>query len=234
MLLGLLFGRRMSAALDELTTAIRTMGTQRTLRQEVPVRSNDEIGVLAAAFNEMSAELTRAHGELRELSICDPLTGLYNRRHFNEQAAHLYQQALRYNRPLTVMVGDLDHFKQINDNFSHAVGDEVLRRIGTLLREHNRKSDLLARHGGEEFVIAFPETSLAHAASHCEQLRRLIEAAPWHEVHPELRVTMSIGLSDDLASGSIERMLHQADGQLYAAKHAGRNCIQPAPLPAFA
>ena len=233
-LLGLVFGRRMSATLDELTEAIHTMRMQRELRQQVPVRRNDEIGILATAFNEMSSELAATHDELRELSICDPLTGLYNRRHFNEQAARLYEQAARYNHPLTVMVGDLDHFKQINDRHSHAVGDEVLRRVGALLRKHTRKSDIVARYGGEEFIIAFPETPLTQAAARCEHLRRLIEEAPWHEVHPDLRVTMSMGLSDNLDVGSVERMLDLADGLLYAAKHAGRNCIHPAPAPATA
>ncbi len=227
-LLGLLFGRRMSVTLDELTTAIHSMRNDGELQQQVQVRTKDELGELAAAFNQMSAELAFAHNELRELSIRDPLTQLYNRRHFNEQAGQLFQQAKRFGHPLSVMIADLDHFKQINDNFSHAMGDEVLRRVGTLLRQHSRKSDILARHGGEEFVILFAETTLHQAINHCEHLRQLIESQPWHELNPDLRVTMSIGVSADLNLGSIEKMLHQADDRLYAAKHAGRNRVEPA------
>lgn len=226
-LLGLLFGRRMSAALDELTTAIRAMPAAGELPQPLTPRSQDEIGDLAMAFNRMSAELNRTHGELRELSIRDALTGLYNRRHFDEQAAQLYQQALRYGHGLTVMVDDLDHFKQINDGFSHAVGDEVLRRVAQLLLQHTRKSDLLARYGGEEFVIAFAETGMEQAAQLCETLRRLIESQPWQEIQAGLRVTISMGLNADLSLGSVDRMLSAADTQLYAAKHAGRNRVEP-------
>ncbi len=225
-LLGLLLGRRMSAALDELTEAIRTMPANGELQQPVPQRSNDEIGDLAAAFNRMGADLMQSHAELRELSIRDPLTQLYNRRHFDAQAAQLFEQAVRYGHPLTVMVGDLDHFKQINDGFSHAVGDEVLRRVARLLLQHTRKSDLLARYGGEEFVIAFAETGMEQAAQQCETLRRLIENQPWQEMQAGLRVTISMGLNGDLSLGSIDKMLSAADSRLYAAKHAGRNRVE--------
>jgi diguanylate cyclase (GGDEF)-like protein len=228
-LLGLLLGRRMSAALDELAEAIRTMPASGELPQPVPQRSNDEIGDLAAAFNRMGADLMQSHAELRELSVRDPLTQLYNRRHFDAQAAQLFEQAVRYDHPLTVMVGDLDHFKQINDGFSHAVGDEVLRRVARLLQQHTRKSDLLARYGGEEFVIAFAETGMEQAAQQCETLRRLIENQPWQEIQAGLRVTISMGLNADLSLGSVDRMLSAADTQLYAAKHAGRNRVEPRP-----
>lgn len=199
------------------------------LEQQVPVRSNDEIGELASAFNSMSGRLAEAHRELRELSIRDPLTQLYNRRYFNEQCEKLYQQACRYDHPLTVMVGDLDHFKHINDSLSHAVGDDVLRHIGELLLAHSRTSDIVSRHGGEEFVIAFAETSLEQATKHCEALRKAIESHPWHLIHPELHVTMSMGLSDLRAAGSVEKMVNEADCRLYAAKAGGRNRIEPSP-----
>ncbi len=229
LVLGWVFGRRMSAALDALTAATRAMRADGELQQQVEITSRDEFGVLAGAFNRMSTELAEAHQELRELSVRDPLTHLYNRRHFNEQAERLFEQALRYQHPLSIMVGDLDHFKAINDNHSHAVGDEVLRRVGELMRKHTRKSDVLARHGGEEFVIAFAETPLHLAQQHCETLRRLIEEHPWHELKPGLRVTMSMGISDDLTLGSVERMLNDADHRLYAAKQHGRNRVDPPP-----
>lgn len=226
-LLGLLFARRMSGDLDRLTAAVRQMRQRGRLLEPVPVRSRDEIGSLTEAFNRMSEELSQAHEQLRELSIRDPLTQLYNRRHFNEQAARLFEQAQRYAHPLTLMIGDLDHFKQINDRFSHAVGDEVLRRVGRLLAEHVRKSDVVARYGGEEFVIAFAETTAEQAWQLCDNLRRAVEAHPWHEVHEELRVTMSMGLCGDLQLGSVERLLGEADANLYRAKHLGRNRVEP-------
>jgi len=240
--LGLLVSRRMSQSLSEMADAIRRMQADRERACPVPVRSRDEIGAQAQAFNDMNAELAQAHRELREsaeftarqseqlkeLSIRDPLTDLFNRRHFDAQAERLYAQARRYHHPLTVMVGDLDFFKQINDGFSHAVGDEVLRVIATLLREGTRQSDLVARYGGEEFVVLFPESSLAQAAQCCEKLRQRIEDYPWQDVHPGVAVTMSMGLCDRIEAGSVEKMLIEADDLLYQAKHGGRNRVLPA------
>jgi len=225
-LFGLLFGRRMSATLDELAAAIRSMRTKGASPQRVPVRTKDEIGMLAAAFNAMSRELAEAHDELKELSIRDPLTQLYNRRHFAEQAAKLSEQAHRHDRPLSIMVGDLDHFKAINDKFSHAVGDMVLCRVAELLRGNTRKGDILARHGGEEFVIAFAETSLEYAGVRCRELRRCIEEEPWEKIYEGLRVTMSMGVSGSVgAEADVEALLHEADLRLYEAKRGGRNRV---------
>ena len=228
-LLGLVVARRMSGDLDRLAAAVRQMRKRGRLQEPVPVRSRDEIGMLTEAFNRMSEELGQAHEQLRELSTRDPLTQLYNRRHLAEQATQLFEQAQRYGHPLTLMLGDLDHFKQINDTYSHAVGDEVLRRVGRLLAEHVRKSDVVARYGGEEFVIAFAETTEEQAWQLCDNLRRAVEAHPWREVHEELRVTMSMGLCSDLQQGSVERMLGEADAHLYRAKHLGRNRVEPVP-----
>jgi len=111
----------------------------------------------------MSKELAASHDRIRsqalllkELSIRDELTGLLNRRHFDEQAATLFAQAVRYKQPLTVVMCDLDRFKQINDRFSHAAGDVVLRHVAEILHSDTRASDVVARYGGEEFVILFP------------------------------------------------------------------------------
>lgn len=235
--LGAILGARLSMRLDKLTAAIRAMRPGE-LRQTVDIASNDEIGALAGAFNRMSAELAQAHEELQlsaakihqqaavleELSIRDPLTELFNRRYFDEQARRALAQARRYGHPFTLMIGDIDHFKPINDNFSHAKGDEVLRRVATILQSNTRDSDLVARYGGEEFVIAFPETAIAQAAALCEKLRRLIESHPWHEVHPDLNVTISMGLCGDTGE-PFETVLATADANLYRAKGAGRNRV---------
>jgi diguanylate cyclase (GGDEF)-like protein len=236
--LGLLVGNRLSRSLRRLTRAIAGM-EHGALRQHVEVGSHDEIGSLARAFNAMSDALAASHEalqasyqkisqqaeELRELAIRDALTQLYNRRHFDGYTPRLYEQSVRYTRPLSVMIGDIDFFKKINDRFSHATGDAVLREVGKLLREHTRASDVVARYGGEEFVIAFPETELTVAAEFCERLRQRIEAHPWQRIHPELAVTMSMGLSGDLSLGSVENMLKAADELLYQAKSTGRNRV---------
>lgn len=236
--LGIGMGAALSRPLRRLTVAIQAMELG-TLGQLVEVTSNDEVGVLATAFNHMSDQLNQQHqrlresygtiqeqaNHLRELSIRDALTQLYNRRHFDEQGNQLYEQATRYGRPLSVMIGDIDFFKRINDGFSHAMGDSVLRQIGLCLREHTRASDVVARYGGEEFVIAFPETPLPVAVMLCERLRQAIEAFDWTTLHPNLAVTMSMGVDGDLSRGGLEAMLNAADGLLYQAKHSGRNRV---------
>lgn len=227
LILGLFSGRRLIVTLKDLTRAIRKIKMDGELQDEVKIRSTDEIGELARAFNVMNAELNRSHAKLRELSIRDPLTGLFNRRHFDEQAVSVYNQANRYSHPLSVMVGDLDYFKQINDRFSHAMGDTVLVNVADILRSGVRGTDLVARYGGEEFVILFPETAFSDAVHVCEKLRTAIENHPWSEIEPELKVTMSMGLCDDLDQGSFAKMLDVADEHLYRAKEEGRNRIVP-------
>lgn len=238
LVLGVLLSRGLGRTLGHLTGAVRAMHGG-SLLQRVPVEGKDEVAELAAAFNAMSEKLARTHEELseshqtilaqaeqmRELSVRDALTKLHNRRHFDEQACTLFSHAVRHKRPLSVVIGDIDFFKKINDQFSHATGDAVLRQVGEILRSHMRLSDLVARYGGEEFVIAFPETELPQAAALCDKLRAMIEAFPWHQVHPELKVTMSMGVYADLAAGTAEAMLQKADALLYRAKETGRNRV---------
>ncbi|WP_332855027.1 sensor domain-containing diguanylate cyclase [Duganella sp. S19_KUP01_CR8] len=238
LVLGVLLSRGLSRKLSHLTGAVRAMHGG-SLLQRVPVEGKDEVATLASAFNDMSEQLARSHEELkeshqtilaqaeqmRELSVRDALTKLHNRRHFDEQATTLFSHAVRYQRPLSVVIGDIDFFKRINDQFSHATGDAVLRQVGEILRSHMRLSDLVARYGGEEFVIAYPETELPQAAALCDKLRNMIESFPWHEVHPDLKVTMSMGVYADLAAGTAEAMLQKADALLYRAKQTGRNRV---------
>lgn len=238
LVLGWIFGNRLSGALRRLTSAVEAV-SDGELKQHVVVKSRDEVGVLAAAFNRMSDEIVRSHTDLREshdqirrqaeqlkeLSIRDALTKLHNRRYFDEQARQLLEMAVRYDHPFSVMIGDIDFFKKINDKFSHAMGDAVLKQVAEILRGSIRASDIVARYGGEEFVIAFPETPLQQAAAVCEALRVKIEEYPWHELNPDLKVTMSMGLNADIHLGSVDAMLTSADGLLYYAKNAGRNRV---------
>jgi len=236
--LGLLLSGGLSRRLQGLTGAIRAMHGS-ALQQQVPAEGKDEVALLARAFNDMSTRLAASHAELqesnrkvleqaaqlRELSVRDALTQLYNRRHFDEQASTLFKQAMRHKRPLSLVIADIDYFKRINDQYTHAVGDAVLRQIGEILRTHMRLSDLVARYGGEEFVLALPETGGPQARALCDKLRGLIENYPWHTLHTELRVTMSMGVCSDLAAGSADAMLRKADVLLYRAKEAGRNRV---------
>jgi two-component system cell cycle response regulator len=239
LILGYWYASYLTFSLRNLTQAVQAMG-KGDLRQEVQIQSFDEVGMLAKEFNKMSKELAVSDAELREsyaqiakqtellreLSVRDELTKLYNRRYFDRQGEYLFNQAVRYHRPFSVMIGDIDYFKKINDEFSHAVGDIVLRHIGLIMTSKVRSSDLVARYGGEEFVIAFPETNILQAKATCEALRLRIEHYPWYEIQPNLKVTMSMGLCGDTKVESIHKMIQVADEMLYKAKNEGRNQIQ--------
>jgi diguanylate cyclase (GGDEF)-like protein len=236
--LGILLGNYLSSNLQRLTKAIRHLQTG-ALGKQIEIKSKDEVGELAQAFNHMSEELARSHAELkasnkkiaeqadilRELSLRDALTHLHNRRHFDEQAGKLFIHAKRSARPLTIMMGDIDHFKQINDKFSHAIGDKVLRTVGEILRAQTRTTDLVARYGGEEFVIAFVDTPLEHAHQLCDKLRAHIAAHDWSEIHPQLTVTISIGVAQLERDHNLDQVMQNADEQLYRAKASGRNQV---------
>jgi two-component system, cell cycle response regulator len=234
--LGFFFSGRLSANIRKLAHAIQAMRAG-NLRQHVDVGTRDEIGFLGHSFNQMSEELAHSHdlikqqaSQLRELSIRDETTLLHNRRYFDDQAAIAYFQAQRYGRPFSVCVGDLDHFKQINDRFSHATGDAVLRHVGRILAASTRESDIVARYGGEEFVIAFPETPAADAFATCERIRRRIAEHPWHEIHPDLKVTVTFGIDADATRARLEQMVEAADAQLYEGKRSGRNRVVFVPM----
>lgn len=163
---------------------------------------------------------------LEEQAIRDPLTGLYNRRYLDGVLAEEFARTLRYAYPLSVAIADIDFFKRINDRLSHAVGDEVLRALAQLFVENTRTVDVVARYGGEEFVVVFRNTSLQRAAVAAEKIRRAIERHPWRRIHPELAVTVSVGLATNNGFAHHEELLHAADRNLYQAKHEGKNRVR--------
>ena len=175
--------------------------------------------VEAGARAEARAEV------MLELANRDSLTGLYNRRYVDRKLAEEFARAIRYGRPLSVALCDIDGFKSINDRLSHAVGDQALARVAQLIRANTRDVDIVARYGGEEFIIVFTETHKLEAARACEALCNLIETHTWHELHPDLKVTVSIGVTDDLSVETFEKLVHWADLKLYEAKQQGKNRV---------
>lgn len=173
-------------------------------------------------LQQLSAQTEMLH----QLSREDGLTGVANRRWLDLQLAQEFERARRFAHPLSVAMLDLDHFKSINDRFTHLTGDKVLRTVATLLRDVCRRSDLVARYGGEEFMLLLVETPITQAASLCEKLRLRIEQFDWSTLHPELsRVTLSIGLESNAQFEQLESLLAAVDTRLYEAKHQGRNRV---------
>ena len=165
--------------------------------------------------------------ELHHLSLHDPLTGLFNRRHMEEALAREVQLARRKQRSLSAIMLDIDHFKRFNDRFGHEAGDEVLRQIGGLLAGQVRETDIACRYGGEEFLLLLPESSLATAVERAETLRRAArELELLHQGRDLGRVTLSLGvaeLPDHALTG--DALVGAADSALYEAKAAGRDRV---------
>jgi diguanylate cyclase (GGDEF)-like protein len=158
---------------------------------------------------------------LERLSREDPLTGLYNRRYIDA----VFREAFTSCTNLSLIIADIDHFKRINDTFSHSLGDAVLCQIATIMRENCRSSDTVARYGGEEFVLVLPETSLALATDIAERIRCAVAEFAWANLHPALAVTVSLGVAERQSLKTPEELLTIADQRLYKAKHQGRNRV---------
>jgi diguanylate cyclase (GGDEF)-like protein len=181
-------------------------------------QANQEKERLIDALRERSRKLERESQE-------DPLTGIANRRRFVQRLDAEIDLALAAGQPLTLAVADLDRFKYINDRLGHAVGDQVLRECAALMRRLCRKTDLVARVGGEEFALILPGMPCDAAFAFCETMRQAVESNDWRELHAELQVTLSIGLAQWDGTVGPDELLQSADAQLYRAKNAGRNQV---------
>ncbi len=185
-----------------------------------------------ALYRLKSAQLTQALQEAERLRIRlehqahrDQLTQLYNRHYLVDKLNTSFRRSRRNDRPLTLVLADLDHFKRINDRYSHAIGDQVLIQVAELLRSNLRQSDVAGRYGGEEFLLILPDTDEQAAFRVCEKLRRCIHGYPWERIAPGLKVTISMGICAQAQASSHEELLQMADRFLYAAKASGRNRI---------
>ena len=193
------------------------------------------LATMDGLVQERTAQLEQALAEAQalkrryaELSVIDELTGLHNRRHFFPTARAAVERALRYGGPFSLLLMDVDHFKLINDTYGHAAGDEVLRLIAAKLRKESREADVLARFGGEEFVLALPETDLEGARALAERIRLGIRAQSGDTGGA---VTMSLGIAhlpsserlEESAQQVLERLIREADKALYFSKEHGRD-----------
>ncbi|MEI7769673.1 MAG: diguanylate cyclase [Chloroflexales bacterium] len=172
-------------------------------------------------IRELQARTTRLQREANE----DSLTGLANRRYVDTSLSNLAAEAERLGQPLCAIMADIDNFKQINDQHTHMLGNEVLRAVAGLMLQATREDDIVARYGGEEFLLLLPNTALDAAADIAEQIRALIEHYQWASLSLQLRVTISMGVAE-LRDDGPDPMIAAADRNLYVAKRAGKNCVR--------
>lgn len=178
---------------------------------------------------EMERSLRIANAENLRLSITDALTGVFNRRYLMDQLARELERSQRYAHPLSMMLCDVDHFKRINDNYGHQLGDEVLVNFAKSLRSSLRDTDWIARYGGEEFVVVLPETNIENAQRVAERCRLELAAAPLQTSTIGVPVTASFGVSGWESGmpfeGVLDRLIAAADSGVYASKSSGRNRV---------
>jgi diguanylate cyclase (GGDEF)-like protein len=178
----------------------------------------DSITLVGRAYNRM-------RGRLETIVLTDPLSGCFNRRGFDQLVAREVSRALRSGQPLAVLALDVDHFKAINDEYGHLTGDEVLRRMGLLLRETARLGDAVARYGGEEFEILAPDTTHEGAQILADRIQHAFRTRPFGGVGVERPITISIGIASDTARNDriASVLIARADEALYVAKRNGRD-----------
>lgn len=180
-------------------------------------------------FGRYSVERAAFVRQLETLATTDPLTGILNRRACLERGQELAGEAQRFLHPLTVMMIDIDHFKEVNDRHGHETGDEILRLFATVVKGCLRQVDVFGRMGGEEFAVLMPETAGPGALIATERIREAVEGAVLKHGETPIRITVSIGAV--AGSESVKEALRQADKALYRAKTEGRNRVVMMELP---
>lgn len=214
---------------DGVRTIMQALTVSALALQEAVDRSREELVHTQKQLAEVSTELERAH----EQSRTDPLTGFLNRRGMEEILLREFARSRRTSAPLSVAILDVDHFKQVNDQHGHDVGDQALVHLGKIARAGVRETDSVCRYGGEEFVVVFPGAASDGARFVVDRMRVLAENTPLAVGAQRVAIRFSAGVSELVASdGSIRALLKRADEALYAAKRAGRNRVVVAAPPA--
>jgi diguanylate cyclase (GGDEF)-like protein len=181
-------------------------------------------------IEKQKEELGVAYKKLELVARTDPLTRLSNRRDFLEKFKHEVNRFERGKSPFSVVVGDVDDFKQVNDRYGHDCGDYVLLTISNILRTNTRKLDIIARWGGEEFILLLPGTSLVGAVKVAEAIRGKIAVEPYCYMGHQLAVTMSFGVCQYEPELSLDECIKIADEAMYEGKHSGKNRVVMKPL----
>lgn len=189
---------------------------------EVTLRFVVTLGLTIVIVNVILNIIGQLQRELMGQALTDPLTGAYNRRQMDVSLAEAIERKRRTGAPVSILMIDIDHFKKVNDDFGHPVGDQVLRGLVSLIKNRTRKLDRLFRMGGEEFVLLLPDTPAAAAMKQAETLRKLVSEA---KLIPQRTVTISIGVAEYWPEQDQEAWLKAADDALYNAKDQGRDRV---------
>ena len=225
---------------NEVISSFEIKGESLKPFSQILQEANDELTKLDFSYEHLAMQYKRdkekmeqlaralegANEKLRNLAFRDELTGLYNQRHFLSSLEIELERATRYTRPFSLVLMDLDHFKQVNDEYGHRAGDIVLKAIGQILNEQSRNTDIACRCGGEEFAIICPETAIDSAATLAERVRKAIEEKEIFLDEIPLKVTISVGVAEYLWENGEKTstdIFEVADQALYQSKHEGRN-----------
>lgn len=212
-----------NSQLGQVQSGVKQLKQAEQQRQQEAQQRHEQLTVQLKTVEEEAQRTMIRVEEERLRSRIDPLTKLPNRTGYNEQLEQELQQFEQFNRPLTVAVCDIDHFKQVNDNYGHLAGDKALRLLASVLTNGLRSSDYVARYGGEEFVILMPATRCSEAARILDKLRKAIAGSPFNFKGTPVPVTVSIGVSQVQHGDTPEELFARADDLLYKAKQQGRN-----------
>jgi diguanylate cyclase len=210
--------------LDGIVGALDEHKVSEQIRQRDLESQLDTLNKRLREMESQSAQIEQRMLEQQRIALLDSLTQLPNRNAYEQRLTYEYERWQRYQRPLVLAVCDLDHFKSINDNFGHLAGDKVLRIIAKTLRDRLRKTDFVARFGGEEFVILLPETERQEALQTLDTIRQAVAASPFHFRDKPVAITLSVGIAIFSDTATSDDVFERADTALYQAKQAGRNC----------
>ena len=218
--LGLLIVR----PLDRLTTGTAEVAAG-DLAVDLPV-GKGEVGYLTEVFNGMVGRLREGRQQLEHLLVTDPLTGIANRRHLMETLESEAERSGRSHSSFTILLADVDHFKQFNDTHGHLAGDQALRMVAEVLQEATRDIDVVARYGGEEFLVVLPETSMDSAERAAERIQERLAESGVAIGEQSYTVTLSTGVAEFPTNGDTpESLIESADAALYRAKESGRDRV---------
>ncbi|BFM13865.1 GGDEF domain-containing protein [Maricurvus nonylphenolicus] len=217
---------QVSSHIDSIRLALHERQDKKPSSESDAANLSEQLAKLAAQVQAIEEEAKTAKQDLdeqRQKALRDPLTELPNREAYSERVHEEFKRWQRYQRPLTLAVCDIDHFKRINDTYGHQAGDRVLKVLSRGIAKRLREVDFMARYGGEEFVLVLPETQAQQAHSALDKIREAIAQTPFHFKEAPVQITLSMGIAEFSEGDTVEKVFARADKQLYVAKEQGRN-----------